>query len=346
MKKIFVSSTFRDMQFERDAIQTIVMPEIRIIAQKYGEDLDVCDLRWGVNTGDLDSEAGSQKVLSVCLDEIDKCRPFMLVILGERYGWIPNSELLEKAVQRKNYSLSELEKSVTALEIEYGALNDTEVLQRSIFMFREPIPEADEEYQSEGEEYTKRLNALKEKIYKIAGNRVFYYHLGWDNEKNIPTEIENFTQIVIEQMRILLENEWKENAKLHENQREEKRHWAVVDRKTGQFAGRYGLLNKCKDKLENGKGILAIIGDAGNGKSTLWCKMVSDYRRQGWNVFPFVCGNTFHSIFGMDIIRQWVFYIENLLNIEHFESRKENTKEHLEYANWGELQTEKVGKKD
>lgn len=90
------------MQAERDAIHMTVVPELRTMAQKYGEDVEVCDLRWGVNTGDLDSEAG-----------------------------------------RKNYRLSELEKSVTALEIEYGALDDPEVLKRSIFMFREPMPEAD-----------------------------------------------------------------------------------------------------------------------------------------------------------------------------------------------------------
>ena len=51
MQKIFISSTFRDMQVERDVIHTIVIPKLRLIAQKYGEDVEVCDLRWGVNTG-------------------------------------------------------------------------------------------------------------------------------------------------------------------------------------------------------------------------------------------------------------------------------------------------------
>ena len=41
MQKIFISSTFRDMQAERDAIHTTVVPELRRIAQKYGEDVEL-----------------------------------------------------------------------------------------------------------------------------------------------------------------------------------------------------------------------------------------------------------------------------------------------------------------
>ena len=94
MKRIFVSSTFKDMNYERDILQERVMPELNEIARQYGESVSVCDLRWGVNTEEMESEEGSKKVLSVCLDEIDSCRPYMIVILGERYGWIPSEALI------------------------------------------------------------------------------------------------------------------------------------------------------------------------------------------------------------------------------------------------------------
>lgn len=327
MQKIFISSTFRDMQAERDAIHTTVVPELRRIAQKYGEDVEFCDLRWGVNTGDLDSEEGAEKVLSVCLDEIDKCKPFMIIILGERYGWIPKPELLQSVAERKNYQLEELEKSVTALEIEYGALNNPEVLERSIFLFREPILGANEDYQSEGEEYAKRLNALKNRIRKLAGERLFYYQLGWDKEKGVPTQIEHFTTIVIKQLQILLEQEWQKNAKLSENQKEEKRHWGFVKMKSQQFRGRNQLLEDCKQMLETQKRMLLIEGEAGSGKSTLWSKMVLDYYKKGWKVYPFVCGHIGRSSCAMDIIKQWLFYVEDLLGIEHFEEELYRIKE-------------------
>lgn len=67
MKNIFVSSTFRDMQAERDEIQKNITPQLRALARAYGEDIRFCDLRWGVNTAELDSEEGAKKVLSVCL---------------------------------------------------------------------------------------------------------------------------------------------------------------------------------------------------------------------------------------------------------------------------------------
>ena len=94
MKLVFVSSTFKDMQFERDALNTYVAPLVDAKLAKYGEAVYFGDLRWGVNTTELDSEESSKKVLDVCLDEIDNCKPYMIVIIGERYGWIPGAELL------------------------------------------------------------------------------------------------------------------------------------------------------------------------------------------------------------------------------------------------------------
>ena len=73
MNTIFVSSTFRDMQMERDALQTRVLPALNETAEQYGQTVSFCDLRWGIDTSDLESEEGSRKVLDVCLDEIDRC---------------------------------------------------------------------------------------------------------------------------------------------------------------------------------------------------------------------------------------------------------------------------------
>ncbi|MBO5935695.1 MAG: DUF4062 domain-containing protein, partial [Clostridia bacterium] len=81
MKTVFVSSTFKDMHFERDAIQDITLPGLNNEAAKYSQRVSFCDLRWGVNTTDLDSDEGSKKVVDVCLDEIDRCKPPMVVIL-------------------------------------------------------------------------------------------------------------------------------------------------------------------------------------------------------------------------------------------------------------------------
>ena len=84
MRLVFVSSTFKDMQFERDALKVRVAPRIDSFLAKYGENVHFGDLRWGVNTSELENEDSSKKVLKVCLDEIDDCRPYMIVFIGER----------------------------------------------------------------------------------------------------------------------------------------------------------------------------------------------------------------------------------------------------------------------
>ena len=81
MKTIFVSSTFKDFQRERDALRDRVLPQINAIAKEYGETVDFCDLRWGINTSELDSAETAHKVLSVCLDEIDIRRLSIFIIL-------------------------------------------------------------------------------------------------------------------------------------------------------------------------------------------------------------------------------------------------------------------------
>ena len=49
MKSIFISSTFKDMQAERDYLHEKVFPGIRRLVGKYGEDVQELDLRWGVD---------------------------------------------------------------------------------------------------------------------------------------------------------------------------------------------------------------------------------------------------------------------------------------------------------
>ena len=87
MRLVFISSTFKDMQSERDQMHNRVLPLVDAELEKYGEELEFADLRWGVNTKGLSEEESSRKVLSLCLDRIDDCKPYMIVFIGERYGW-------------------------------------------------------------------------------------------------------------------------------------------------------------------------------------------------------------------------------------------------------------------
>ena len=109
-----------------------------------------------------EEEAEQGKVLAVCLEEIDRCRPFFLGLLGERYGWVPET-LPEEAVIEFPWVDGRKGHSVTELEILHGVLNDPEMAGRAFFFFRKlssntPLPA---DYQAETPEAAEKLTKLK-----------------------------------------------------------------------------------------------------------------------------------------------------------------------------------------
>src|SRR3954468_12792115 len=83
--RVFISSTFRDMQAERDHLVKVVFPELRERLLPHRVYFDDIDLRWGVTR----EQAENDQVLNLCLQQIDACRPYFIGILGEHYGWVP-----------------------------------------------------------------------------------------------------------------------------------------------------------------------------------------------------------------------------------------------------------------
>jgi len=163
--RVFLSSTFRDFMEERDLLVRKVFPELRRRCKDRFVELLEVDLRWGITA----QQAESGQVLPICLSEIDKCRPFFIGLLGERYGWVPLKHEYDEALLEVQPWLNEHRggKSVTELEILHGVLNNPAMAGRALFYFRDRscseslgadgMPEAD------GLAKT-RLNDLKERI--------------------------------------------------------------------------------------------------------------------------------------------------------------------------------------
>src|SRR5882724_510034 len=85
--RVFISSTFLDMQAERDYLVKFTFPELRKLCESRGVTWGEVDLRWGVT----DEQAAEGKVLPICLGEIKRCHPYFICLLGERYGWVPET---------------------------------------------------------------------------------------------------------------------------------------------------------------------------------------------------------------------------------------------------------------
>lgn len=91
--RVFLSSTFRDMDAERHYLVTRVFPEIRQICYQRMINFSEIDLRWGIT----EEAAHNGRTVQICLEEIERCRslgipPFFIGFLGERYGWVPQAD--------------------------------------------------------------------------------------------------------------------------------------------------------------------------------------------------------------------------------------------------------------
>src|SRR5438552_8621310 len=83
--RVFISSTFRDMQAERDYLVKFIFPHLRKLCESRHVSFGEVDLRWGIT----DKETAEGKVLPLCMQEIEGCHPYFIGLLGDRYGWIP-----------------------------------------------------------------------------------------------------------------------------------------------------------------------------------------------------------------------------------------------------------------
>jgi len=131
--RVFVSSTFVDMQVERDVLVKHVFPEIRALCAQRGITFVDIDLRWGITS----EAAADDGVLPICLAEIERCRPFFIGLLGERYGWVPE-RIEEIALERFPWLHDWPGRSITELEIIHGALGDAAGEKLACFYFRRP----------------------------------------------------------------------------------------------------------------------------------------------------------------------------------------------------------------
>ncbi len=219
---IFISSTFKDMDYERDIIKFRVIPELN---RRYRDDrieLQAIDLRLGVNTAHLSEEESERKVLSVCTSCIDSARPFFIGLIGHRYGWVPS----EKRWQEFIASLSEDEAqllsdtagcSVTEMEIVYGALSQSKFDNSHVLFFlrdedsyKNIPPEIKSGFFDDSSESVKKLSALKNKIISLFGergeadDRCTSYHLDWQDGQFFS---EGFESIVTQQLSRQIEAE-------------------------------------------------------------------------------------------------------------------------------------------
>ena len=81
--RLFVSSTFLDMQAERNALARTCFPVARRLFANAGVSFTEIDLRWG-----LPENSPETVIAKLCLEEVVRCRGYFIGILGGRYGCV------------------------------------------------------------------------------------------------------------------------------------------------------------------------------------------------------------------------------------------------------------------
>ncbi|MGA2170141.1 MAG: DUF4062 domain-containing protein [Terracidiphilus sp.] len=154
--RVFISSTFRDMQEEREELVKQIFPQLRRLCESRGVTWGEVDLRWGVP----DEAKAEGKVLPLCLQEIEHCRPYFIGLLGERYGWVPD-EISPELLETQPWLAQHRGKSVTALEILHGVLENPEMAEHAFFYLRNPS------YAAAHPGFTEEDPALRERLTKL-----------------------------------------------------------------------------------------------------------------------------------------------------------------------------------
>jgi len=174
--RVFISSTFRDMQAERDHLVTVVFPELRERVERLGLELYDVDLRWGVPQTGVDGERANS--WAYCKRWIDRVEPFFVCILGQRYGWTPAAEEIPEGEDRAEYAGM----SITEMEIRHAVLSGRH-RKRSFFYFRQTsvpkdTPENIYNHFVDTADQA-RLEALKKQIKDESGRPVREYPCHW-----------------------------------------------------------------------------------------------------------------------------------------------------------------------
>ncbi|MBN2376149.1 MAG: tetratricopeptide repeat protein [Sedimentisphaerales bacterium] len=307
--RVFISSTFRDMHAEREELVKHIFPQLRKMCESRGITFTDVDLRWGVS----EEQKAEGKVLPICLAEIQKCRPYFIGLLGERYGWVPD-EIPPELIEREGWLKQHREKSVTELEILHGVLNNPEMANHACFYFRDPayidtLPASNRHdfVCATGQDKAKLVN-LKERI-KRSGMAV---RENYANPKALG-------QMVLEDLTVAINQEFPIGQEPDPLEKEAAEHEAYARSRVSVYIGRKEYFDRL-DRHAAGQGVqpLVILGESGSGKSALLANWVIRYRKAHPDAFiiQHYIGASPYSADWMAMLRRIMGEFKRYLHIE------------------------------
>ena len=263
--RVFISSTFQDMQEERDVLIKNIFPKLRKICMDRGVGFTEVDLRWGVT----EEQVERGEVLPICLAEIENCRPYFIGLLGERYGWVPEF-IPEELSDDQPWLKEHRQRSVTELEIEHGVLHNPKMAGHAFFYFRDPSASP---VHSENPEDQNKQTALKKRINES----------GFPIHKNYP-DAETVGRLIFKDLEKVIDAEFPEQQ-FSQFERDRLDHEVFAESRAKVYIGRQEYFDRLDDHAQGTDKPLIVLGESGSGKSALLANWGSRFREKNPDTF-------------------------------------------------------------
>ncbi len=250
--RFFISSTFQDMMSERETLMKRVFPELRYYCIGRQISLTEVDLRWGITT----EEAMQGKVIEYCMSEIDKSRPYFLCIIGNRYGWRPSKEEIDKnaaIIERYPWVAKDIENnlSITNMEVLYGALRKIAGRNNALFYLKRW-----ENTTTEPDEDERSLNRLRG---EILDNKEF--------EVKTYEDMQGLQAVVFADLKALIDREFPLEDTPTKLEKERLPHIAYARMKNSFFIEKQEIQSILMSYIRDGGNPLLLMGYIGEGLS-------------------------------------------------------------------------------
>ena len=305
--RIFISSTFRDFDSERDLLVRKIFPELRRCCRVRQVELVDVDLRWGIT----EVEAQQGKVLPICLAEIDRSRPYFIGLLGERYGWVPEAQQYDSSLIEEQEWLKQHRggRSITELEVLHGVLNNPAMAGHALFYFRNPTygQERGSDYAAESPEHRDKLTPLKDRIRQS----------GFPVVEDYP-DPEALAQRVQEDLWKLIDATYPLDEVPDALALERRRHESYGQSRLGLYLGGENYLASLDTFIREDRRTVLIRGESGGGKSALVANWFQQFREAQSDAHVFVhhLGSTNDAGEPTKLVRRWIQELARVLGEE------------------------------
>ena len=265
--RVFLSSTFVDMQEERDYLVKKIFPSIKAECRRRGVDFVALDLRWGID----EETACSGKVVEICMDEIVRSRPFFIGLIGGRYGWIPkegDGSVTEKLLVKYPWVKECVSDgmSITEMEMQFGVLNNPDQVN-ALFFQKDDIAVPRKFREARGSVKAQKLADLKSAVRKAADEgRCSLMH--YSSMKTLGKQVHEALMAQIEALYPL----------------EQASRFAMYSRRMHEFLDRRREVYVRYSDVDDLSGKVMVIGSGGTGKSALVANCAESGLKEGMNL--------------------------------------------------------------